>query len=282
MKKICLAFAIMIAFISLTFTAPAQALVPVVSDSVIQPYPLSITYLKTTNLIFPFAIKNVDIGSRDVIAQKAKGVENVLQLKAAKMGFDETNLTVITADGRLNSYLLNYADTPTVLNVRFSNKMQWNPQVFFSANEITEAEVQSDAEAIVYEKRNLRRTKDNSFGMNLRLDGIFVHDNVMYFRVKIANSSRINYDISQLRFFIRDQKKSKRTASQELDLYPLYAHNDTSVIAGKSKRVIVFAVPKFTIADKKYLFVQMMEKNGGRHLQVRLKNKSIMKAKAIS
>lgn len=282
MKKNCSVFAITIAFITLTLAASAQALLPVVTDSIIQPHPLSVTYLKTTNLIFPFAIKSVDIGSRDVIAQKAKGVENILQVKAAKVGFEETNLTVVTADGRVNSYLLNYTDTPTVLNVRFDYTVQWSPEGFFSAGEITEAEVQSDAETVAFERSNLRRLKDRSYGIDLRVDGVFVHDNVMYFRVKVANSSRINYDISQLRFFIRDQKKSKRTASQELELYPLYVYNDTSVIAGMSKRVIVFAIPKFTIPDKKYLSVQMMEKNGGRHLQVQLKNKSVMKAKSTS
>lgn len=47
-------------------------------------------------------LKSVDRGSKDVLAQKAKGVESILQVKAAKTNFDETNLTVINADGKLS------------------------------------------------------------------------------------------------------------------------------------------------------------------------------------
>ena len=52
------------------------------SVSIIKPYPLTIAVNKTTNLIFPYAIKSVDRGSADVLAQKAKGVENILLVKA--------------------------------------------------------------------------------------------------------------------------------------------------------------------------------------------------------
>jgi len=38
--------------------------------------------------------------------------------------------------------------------------------------------------------------------------------------------------------------------------------------------------PKFTIPDKKYLFIQIMEKNGGRHLQLRVHNRTIVKARS--
>jgi hypothetical protein len=54
----------------------------VLKTTVIEPYPLWVTLNKTTNLIFPYAIKSVDRGSRDVLAQKAKGVENILLVKA--------------------------------------------------------------------------------------------------------------------------------------------------------------------------------------------------------
>src|SRR5690606_26501384 len=81
--------------------------------------PIEIAFSKTTNLVFPFEIKSVDRGSKDVLAQKAGGIENVLQLKAARQDFDETNLTVITSDGKLYSFLVNYADNPSALNLSF-------------------------------------------------------------------------------------------------------------------------------------------------------------------
>lgn len=68
----------------------------------------------------------------------------------------------------------------------------------------------------------------------------------------MANNSNINYDVDMLRFFIKDEKKSKRTALQEVEIQPLYVHGDTSTIRGNAKNIIVFALPKFTISDKKY------------------------------
>ena len=50
--------------------------------TIIEPYHLAITYYKTTNLIFSFSITSVDRGSCDVLAQKTKGAENILQVKA--------------------------------------------------------------------------------------------------------------------------------------------------------------------------------------------------------
>ena len=117
--------------------------------------------------------------------------------------------------------------------------------------------------------------------MRFRLNGLFIHDNVMYYRIKMVNRSNINYDIDQLRFFIRDRKKAKRTATQEIEIKPLYVQNDTPTVRGQSQHIFVVALPKFTIPDQKYLAVQLMEKNGGRHLEVDIHNKALVRATVL-
>jgi hypothetical protein len=42
--------------------------------------------------------------------------------------------------------------------------------------------------------------------------------------------------------------------------------------------VTVVALEKFTIPDKKFMGIQIMEKNGGRHLSMKMSNKDILKA----
>jgi conjugative transposon TraN protein len=249
--------------------------------TVIKPYFLPITFYKTTNLVFPYPIKSVDRGSRDILAQKAKGVENILQVKAGKPGFDQTNLTVITADGKLYSYILNYTDTPSVLNIRFANTPPTYPEAFFSNVSINEAQVQTDAEIVATEKATVHGIKDKSYGMKMKLSGLYIKSDVMFCRIILQNRSNINYGIDQLRFYIRDQKKSKRTATQELEVNPLYVKGDTSVIAGQTEKVFVYALPKFTIPDKKYLAIELMEKSGGRHLKIQVYNKTIVRAKLL-
>jgi conjugative transposon TraN protein len=103
----------------------------------------------------------------------------------------------------------------------------------------------------------------------------------MYYQFKIENNSAISYDIDQLRFFIRDQKKSKRTASQQIEVSALYVHGQNTRVEGQSEQVLVFALPKFTIPDNKLLQVQLMEKGGGRHLALSTKNRVIMNAQLV-
>jgi len=249
--------------------------------TVIKPYFLPITFYKTTNIVFPYAIKSVDKGSKDILAQKAKGVENILQIKAGKPGFDQTNLTVITADGKLYSYILNYTDTPTVLNIRFANTKSTYPEAFFPNVSITEAQLQADAETVAAEKGSIRGIKDKSYGMKMKLSGLYIKSDVIFCRLILQNRSNINYGIDQLRFYIRDQKKSKRTATQEFEVTPLYVKGDTSVIAGQTESVFVYALPKFTIPDKKYFAIEVMEKSGGRHLKLTIHSRTIVRAKLL-
>ncbi len=103
----------------------------------------------------------------------------------------------------------------------------------------------------------------------------------MFFKLEVSNNSNINYDVDMLSFFIKDEKKSKRTATQEIKIQPLYVLGDNSTIRGEGKNIIVFALPKFTIPDKKYLTVQLMEKGGGRNLQLPIRYRTILKAKSL-
>jgi len=249
--------------------------------TVIKPYVLPITFYKTTNLVFPYAIKSVDRGSKDILAQKAKGVENILQVKAGKRAFDQSNLTVITADGTLYSYILNYTDSPGVLNIRFANITTVHPEAFFSNVSINEAQLQADADSVAAAKETVHGIKDKSYGMKMKLSGLYSKDDVLFCRITLQNRSNINYGIDQLRFYIRDRERSKRTATQELEIIPLYLKGDTSVIIGKTEKIFVYALAKFTIPDKKYLAIELMEKSGGRHLKLNIQNRTIVRAKLL-
>src|ERR1700754_4445378 len=83
---------------------------------------ISVGYYKTTNLIFPYAIKSVDRGSGDLLVQKAKGVDNILQLKAGKENFEQTNLSLVTGDGKFYSFIIDFAPQPSVLNLSFDKE----------------------------------------------------------------------------------------------------------------------------------------------------------------
>ena len=222
---------------------------------------LSIGTNKVTSLVFPLMIKSVVRGSKDVLVQKVRGVENVLEVKAAKENFAETNMTVITADGHLYSFLVHYASDPN-LHIQIENK----PSVF---------------EKIAEQKKSVRGVKDKKYEMLLQLKGIYIENDILYYQLELKNYSNISYDIDMLRIFIKDKKQSKRTASQELEQVPLYVYGNTGSVPGHSKLTMIVALPKFTIPDKKLLVVQLMEKNGRRNLLLKINNNKLVKANLL-
>ncbi len=89
MKKIIL----MLAFAAMLFAVNAQEKPatgdyfngltrPLTFDRMIPPYALEVTFYKTVHIIFPSAIRYVDLGSSDLLAAKADGAEN-MRVKAA-------------------------------------------------------------------------------------------------------------------------------------------------------------------------------------------------------
>ncbi len=273
MKKKCAVGFVAFIMSSLCTVAMAQ----VAETKYIEPQRLYITANKTSNLVFPYAIKSIDRGSKDVLVQKASGVENILQLKAAMPDFTETNLTVVTADGAFFSYLLNYAENPAGLNLRVLPNAGLEPLAVFHEYGTTD-DVGRYAKIVNVKQRCLRKVRDDHYDVAIDLKGLYIHNDVLYFQLALINNSSLPYDVQQLNLFIRDRKNSKRTASQEIELLPVYVAGDASRIPGNAAQSVTIAVPKFTIPDKKYLVIQMMEANGGRHLKLSLGNKSIVNA----
>ena len=254
--------------------------------SVIPSSDLTITCNKTTNLIFPFPVQSVDRGSKDILVQQPKGTENIVQLKADKPNFTQTNLSVITIDGNLYSFTIDYALKPPQLNIVVENKHQSTgdsikQQTVRLSSGKNEALFKKIAQKIEASKtRNIRKATFNQ--IQLRISGIYINNDILYFRLQVKNNSNISYDIDNIRFSIKDRQKSTRTATQELELTPVYIYHNPAKIQADSSASCILAFSKFTLPDSKYLSMQIFEKNGSRNLSIALKNKHIMKAITIS
>lgn len=229
---------------------------------------IQIGYTKTTSIVFPYAIKSIDKGSSDVLVQKANGVENILLVKAAKQYFFQTNLTIITSDARLYVFVLNYDEDCPDLSIKAENAVAASKDILFSLENENQKKIEQLASLALSKKKKTSGIRKSKFQIKMEVNGIFIHQDVLYLRIVFENKSKINYDIDQFRFFIRDQRKSKRTASQEIEILPLYTTSSSTVIPFKSEVIKVYALEKFTIPENKYLTLQMIEKSGGRHLEV--------------
>ena len=246
-------------------------------SSIIRPYCLEVTDSKTTSLVFSSTIKSVDRGSKYVLVQKPAGVENILMVKADVKKFDETNLTVITSDGKLYSFIINYNDSPPYQTIKVNESLP----VIYSDPEINKAQVKAYSLGLLDSAQNISR-KDKNGKVTIVLDAIYNTNDMIFFRIHLYNRSSLNYDVEQLRFYTRDRDAAKRTASQETELRALYIYGDTTVIRNNKDQTLVIALPKFTIPDKKLLAIEMMEKDGGRYLFLKIKDRHLMKSKIIN
>lgn len=225
---------------------------------------LCISTDKTISLVFPFAIRHVDRGASSVLVQPVKEAPTILLVKAAATDFPETNLSVVTDDGSVYSFTVFYDSTPSA----FVYNLPVNKQATLSTY----------ANAIMDNAQTMHGIHDKKWDVQAKVKGIYIKDDVIYYQLQLSNKSPVNYDIDLLRFYIKDLKKSKRTAVQENELQPLHVVGNISKIKANSQSVVVAAFDKFTIPDAKYLAIQVMEKNGGRHLFMKISNRKIMQA----
>lgn len=242
---------------------------------------LVVTLNKTTSVIFPAAILSVDRGSRDILTQKAKGVENILQLKATREEFPETNLTVITTDGNIHQFTVNYAQRPhqLIVNATFQNRNTVELPIIYGKMH-TDNELDAIAAYIKAQQKKTRNAQ-RKHKMSMALHGFFIYQDMLLAWISLENKSHIPYDADYLRLYLSDKKKVKRTASQELEVTPVKIMGECNHIPAQSKQDVIFVLTKFTIPDDRRLVAELFEKNGGRNLKIQIKYKTIVKSQPV-
>lgn len=275
LRNICFLF---ITIIASSLSAKAQSLASV--DRAVADLDLQVTFAKTSSVIFPWHIQSVDLGSRDVLAQKAWGVENVLQVKAGRRNMPSTNLTVITVDGTVYHFTVRYAASPDRLTHQLNKQGPDTPSIVF--HNATAAQFERDAANILRHSGYTYVKGKQNEGITLSIEGIYVRNNQLYYHLHIDNASALNYDVDQLNFYVRDNRQVKRTAFQEVALRSIFQTANLKTIKAYAHEDIVLCMDKFTLANDRYLAVEMSEKKGGRNLLIKLKNRHLLKAKSLS
>ena len=259
---------------------------------VVLPYGLEVTFEKTVHLIFPAAIRYVDLGSQNIIAGKADDAENVLRVKAAVREFEtETNMSVICEDGSFYAYNVKYADEPKKLSIEMKDFLApTEGRLPSNRADIYFKELGSESPILVKlimksiyqnDKRTIKHVGAKQFGMRFLLRGLYAHNGLLYFHVRMDNESNMPYAVDFITFKVVDRKVAKHTAIQERILQPLRAFHQVMWIgAGRSER-IVFALEQFTLSEDKQLEVTLYERNGSRTLTFYVEPEDLLLTKKI-
>ena len=259
---------------------------------------IEVGFTKTVHILFPAPVTYIDIGSMSIIAGKADGAENVVRVKAAVRDFaEETNLTVITEDGGFYTFDARYAENPSTstIEIAAAESPATRPA---SSSEPARAdegrvllrEVGRERPATVkrvlsdiyrQNRADVKGIHTRKYGVEVEVRGIYVHNDVIYLHVQIANNSNISFEVDYRRFVVADRKAAKRTAQQQRIIEPLRVCNDPSIVRGHQRQRIVFALPKLTLEEDKILLLEIAEKDGARHQCLEISSKELLAAKAL-
>lgn len=260
----------------------------------VTPHGAQVTFAKTVHIIFPSAVRYVDLGSNWIIAGRADGAENVIRVKATTEGFPgETNFSVICEDGSFYSFNARYAHEPEMLNIEMKDFLENGDTTDFSHTRmnIYFRELGNESPLLVKlimqsiykeDRREIRHLGCKRFGVQFLLKSVHSHNGLFYFHTETRNRSNVAFWTDFIRFKIVDKKVPKRTAIQERVIDPVRSYNEVLVTEGKSDVRTVYAVPQFTIPDDKLLVIELFEKDGGRHQTIRVENADLVAAKQIN
>lgn len=256
----------------------------------IAPYKMEVTYDKTSHLLFPTAIRYVDLGSEYLIASKAEDAENVLRVKASVRDFEtETNFSVITNDGRFYNFDVYYSAYPEALSYNLLTMQKTLDKA--AGNDVLFEELGTNSPSLagllletIYKKnkRIVKHIGAKSFGIQFTLKGIYIHNGKYYFHTELKNKTNVPFQIDFINFKVLDKKVAKRTVVQEHLMVPLRTYKPLTEITGQTTEQNVFLLNQFTTSDDKILLIEIFEKNGGRHQTLQIKNSDLINACLIN
>lgn len=290
MKAILKSILILTLFVGFNATSNAQMASSTFKLNLgkVQPYPLEVTYNKTSHLIFPAAIRYVDLGSDYLVAGKAEGAENVLRIKAAIRDFpEETNFTVITDDGRFYNFNVTYSPYPGMLSYNLLTMQKSGDR---ENNDVLLEELGDSPPSLTAllmetihkrDRRAIKHIGSRSYGIRFLLEGIYVQDGKFYFHTELRNRTNVPFVVDFITFKIVDKKVAKRTVIQERPIHPLRVYKPLDKVAGSATAKNVYLLDQFTIADDKVLLIEIFEKNGGRGQVLQVENSDLVHAKPI-
>lgn len=238
------------------------------AQSYIHPRHLEVTVNKTTNIIFPAQISSVDRGSERIVVQKSTGT--ILRVKADTAFSDTTNLTVVTSDGKLYSFLVGYAASPMFLNLDLNG-----------TGLVKDTALVALSQKVLPLKNNLYGIRYSSGKVRLSVAGIYTTGELIVCKLRIENNSALSFEAGRLRCYAAGARTSRRRPSQQVEITPLLVN--PSGLLGKAKQSFLFTVilRKAALGSGQELLIDIAEKDAERQIYLRVSNKFLLRAELI-
>ncbi len=231
----------------------------------------------TIHFLSPEPVKYVDIGSQQLVGDIPLKNLVRLKLKDSVTRFKEATITV-AGETFLAQYriLTNGATTSKLIDIEPSAMRPLE----VSGVGHTQNQLRQMALDLIATKPTRNVESETNFGIKLRLHGVYTVGDHIFLDISCQNTTSLPYTVDGLRFHIGDQKLTKATNVQSLDIVPVLTLFNISGFVKTYRNV--FVLKKLAIPGDKILRFEMSEKQvSGRVLSLDISYKDILKADTL-
>jgi len=241
--------------------------------------------MKTVSLFFPDPIRQGITGSANFAFSYNRDREQYFGLLQATPG-EESNLLVVTNNGTIYSFLLQYSPeleklnyfipvTESIGNERTGSSQLPNQEVLAPIQDSLTVTLKTpDFHKLCTQLLRNPRPFDQIMyreGITLQMTKSIYYANEVYVVLEIQNLSEIDYEIDSLDLYKINGNNNRKASYQELPIDPIFQFNFPEVVRKGETIQFVLVYPKFTLGNRERVLIKLRELNGGRDVVVRLR-----------
>lgn len=218
----------------------------------------------TTHIVMPENIKMVDLSTTKIIGNQC--ADNIVRIKpfieadSVPTSYREGELMgtlTLIGERHLAQYDVVYTAAPSraasIHRVPYAGLDSYiNPEV-----SMPQSEMARYAWAVYGSGRKYNQVVSKANGMKAIVNNIYSIGDYFFIDYSLQNSTKIAYDIAEVRVKLTDKKEVKATNSQTVELSPVYSLNLARKFKKNYRNVLV--LDKLTFPDEKVLRIEISE-----------------------
>lgn len=227
----------------------------------------------STHFVSPERIDYVDISIADIAGDLP--LSNTLRVKPTKEG--ASGVLTITSEWFMVQYLLMYTEDLSKVYSRYNIPYSDVKSYLNSESDMTQSQLHEYCYNMLLSKNNFFNVSSSKYGMRIRLNNIYSIDKYFFLDLSLFNQTNIQYDIENIRFMVKDKKKTKATTFQSIEISPILVSQQDKSFKKKYRNVFVFE--KFTFPEEKVFVIELSEKQlSGRVVRLEVEYSDILNA----
>lgn len=218
----------------------------------------------TTHIVMPENIKMVDLSTTKIIGNQC--ADNIVRIKpfieadSVPTHYREGELMgtlTLIGERHLAQYDVVYTAAPSraasIHRVPYAGLDSYiNPEV-----SMPQSEMARYAWAVYGSGRKYNQVVSRANGMKAIVNNIYSIGDYFFIDYSLQNSTKIAYDIAEVRVKLTDKKEVKATNSQTVELSPVYSLNLAKKFKKNYRNVLV--LDKLTFPDERVLRIEISE-----------------------